>query len=69
MFSFLYNKLYKKIIILFVVLFFALPYLNKVPYPLFLDIPRYDQTKKKKTFFLNFCFFVFVFFLVRLRGA
>ena len=45
MFSFLYNKLYKKIIIFFVILIFGLPYLNKVPYPLFLDIPKYDEIK------------------------
>lgn len=45
MFSFLYNKLYKKIIILFVILILYLPYLNKVPYPLFLDIPKYNQIK------------------------
>ena len=45
MFSFLYNKLYKKIIILLIVLIFGLPYLNKVPYPLFLDIPKYNEIK------------------------
>ena len=45
MFSFLYNKLYKKLSFLLIVLFFGLPYLNKVPYPLFLDIPRYDEIK------------------------
>ena len=45
MFSFLYNKLYKKIIIVFIVLIFGLPYLNKVPYPLFFDIPKYNEIK------------------------
>ena len=45
MFSFLYNKFYKKIIIVFIVLIFGLPYLNKVPYPLFFDIPKYNEIK------------------------
>ena len=40
MFSFLYNRLYKKIILIFVALFVGLPYLNEIPYPLILDIPK-----------------------------
>tara|TARA_B100001059_G_scaffold229589_1_gene262389 strand:- start:230 stop:904 length:675 start_codon:yes stop_codon:yes gene_type:complete len=45
MFSFLYNKLYKKIIIFFLALIITLPYINEVPYPLILDIPRSEQIK------------------------
>ena len=43
MFSFLYNKLYKKIIIIIIALFIGLPYINKVPYPLILDIPKSNE--------------------------
>ena len=45
MFSFLYNKLYKKIIIIIIALFIGLPYIDKVPYPLILDIPKSDKIK------------------------
>ena len=43
MFSFLYNKLYKKIIIIIIALFIGLPYIDKVPYPMILDIPNSDK--------------------------
>ena len=43
MFSFLYNKLYKKIIIVLLALFILLPYIDEVPYPLILDIPKSDE--------------------------
>lgn len=43
MFSFLYNKLYKKIIIIIITLFIGLPYIDKVPYPMILDIPNSDK--------------------------
>ena len=43
MFSFLYNKLYKKIIIIFVALFIGLPYIDKIPYPLILDVPKSNE--------------------------
>ena len=45
MFSFLYNKLYKKIIIFFLALIISLPYINEVPYPLILDVPQSDEIK------------------------
>ena len=43
MFSFLYNKLYKKIILIFVALFIGLPYIDKIPYPLILDVPKSNE--------------------------
>ena len=45
MFSFLYNRLYKKIIIFFLSLIISLPYINEVPYPLILDVPQSDKIK------------------------
>ena len=45
MFSFLYNKLYKKIIIFFLALIFSVPYINEVPYPLILNVPQSDEIK------------------------
>ena len=43
MFSFLYNKLYKKVIIVLLAFFILLPYTDEVPYPLILDIPKSDE--------------------------
>ena len=45
MFSFLYNKLYKKIIIVLLALFILLPYTDEVPYPLILDVPKTHEIK------------------------
>ena len=45
MFSFLYNKLYKKIIIVLLALFILLPYTDEVPYPLILDVPKSNEIK------------------------
>ena len=45
MFSFLYNKLYKKIIIFFLALIFSVPYINEVPYPFILNVPQSDEIK------------------------
>ena len=45
MFSFLYNKLYKKIIIFFLALIISVPYINEVPYPLILNVPQSDEIK------------------------
>tara|TARA_B100000989_G_scaffold268194_1_gene222750 strand:- start:48 stop:200 length:153 start_codon:yes stop_codon:yes gene_type:complete len=45
MFSFLYNKLYKKIIIVLLALFILLPYTDEVPYPFILDVPKSNEIK------------------------
>ena len=45
MFSFLYNKLYKKIILIILILFLSLPYINEIPYPLILDTPKSNEIK------------------------
>jgi len=45
MFSFLYNRTYKKIIIVIFTFFLSLPYWNKIPYPLLLDIPKSNEIK------------------------
>jgi hypothetical protein len=45
LFSFLYNKLYKKLILILITLFICLPYIDEVPYPLILDIPKSDEIK------------------------
>ena len=43
MFSFLYNKLYKKIILILLALFICLPYTDEFPYPLILDVPKSNE--------------------------
>ena len=45
MFSFLYNRLYKKVILILLALFICLPSIDEVPYPLILDIPKSDEIK------------------------
>ena len=48
MFTFLYNKLYKKIILFTIALLISLPYVNKIPYPLILDVPKSNEIKISK---------------------
>ena len=43
MFSFLYNKLYKKVILILLALFISIPYIDEIPYPIILDIPKSDE--------------------------
>jgi len=45
MFSFLYNRVYKKIIIVLVVIFIGLSYIDEVPYPMILDVPKGSEIK------------------------
>ena len=44
MVSFLYNKLYKKIIIVIVIFFLVIAYKDEIPYPLILETPKLDET-------------------------
>ena len=43
MFSFLYNKLYKKVILILLAVFISIPYIDQVPYPIVLDIPKSNE--------------------------
>lgn len=45
MLAFLYNRLYKKIIIILVTFFVLISYIDQIPYPLILDIPRNKDIK------------------------
>ena len=45
MFSFLYDKLYKNLILLLLALIISIPYLDEVPYPLILDVPKSNEIK------------------------
>ena len=45
MFSFLYDKLYKKLILVLLALIISIPYLDEVPYPLILDVPKSNEIK------------------------
>ena len=45
MFSFLYNRLYKKIIIVLLICFVGISYIKRVPYPLILNIPKSKEIK------------------------
>jgi len=44
-FSFLYNRLYKKVILILLALFISIPYIDEVPYPLILDVPKSKDIK------------------------
>ncbi len=48
MFSFFYNRLYKKIIIVLLSFLLFLSYMDEVPYPLILDIPKTEDIKISK---------------------
>ena len=48
MFSFFYNKFYKKVIIFIIILLVPLSYTNTIPYPLILDIPKSSEIKISK---------------------
>ena len=48
MFSFLYNRLYKKIIIVLVSFILVLSHIDEFPYPLILDIPKTEDIKISK---------------------
>ena len=48
MFSFLYNRLYKKIIIVLVSFILVLSHIDEFPYPLILDIPKTEDVKISK---------------------
>ena len=45
MFSFFYNKFYKKVIIFIIILLVPLYYINTIPYPLILDVPKSSEIK------------------------
>ena len=45
MFSFLYDKIYKKLILVLLALIISIPYLDEVPYPLILDVPKSNDIK------------------------
>jgi hypothetical protein len=48
MFSFFYNKFYKKVIIFIIIFLVPLSYINTIPYPLILDIPKSSEIKISK---------------------
>jgi len=45
MFSFLYNRLYKKIFSVLVITFIAIFYIDEIPYPLILNTPKSEDIK------------------------
>ena len=45
MFSFLYNRLYKKIFSVLVITFIAIFYIDEIPYPLILNTPKSEDMK------------------------
>ena len=48
MFSFFYNKFYKKVIIFIIIFLVPLSYINTIPYPLILDILKSSEIKISK---------------------
>ena len=46
--SFFYNRLYKKLILITIALIIPLSYVNQIPYPLILEIPKSSEIKISK---------------------